>query len=114
MKGLLSLTVERRPEGPAILRVEGSVDASTMKQFEAAFQGLADVPYIVVNAALMSYISSGGLSLLVKAKSERSKQEGDVVLVRPQTSILNILKILGLMDLFRIASSVEEALRVRD
>lgn len=114
MKGILSLAVDRRPEGPAILRVEGSVDASTMKQFEAAFQGLDDVPYLVVDVSLMNYISSTGLSLLIKAKTERSKRQGDVVLVRPQTSILNILKILGLMDLFRVASSVDEALRVRD
>ena len=41
-------------------------------------------------------------------------EEGDVVLVRPQTAILNILRILGLQDLFRVASSVDEALRVRD
>jgi len=30
--------------------------------------------------------------------------------VRPQTPILNILKILGLTEVFRIASSVEEGL----
>ena len=114
MKGILSLTADRRPQGPAILRVEGSVDLSTLKQFEAAIQGIADVSYVVFDLALMTYISSGGLSLLVKAKSDRAPRKGDVVLVRPQTSVLNILKILGLMDLFRIASSVEEALHIRD
>ena len=114
MKGVLSLTVERRPQGPAILRIEGSVDLSTLKQFEATLQGIADVSYVVVDLALMSYISSGGFSLLIKAKTERARQKGDVVLVRPQNSVLNILKILGLMDLFRIASSVDEALHVRD
>jgi anti-anti-sigma factor len=111
MKGILALTVDRRPQGQAVLRVEGSVDLSTLRQFEAAVQALAGVPHLVVDLALMSYISSGGLSLLIKAKSERAK--GDVVLVRPQTSILNILRILGLVDFFRVASSVDEAL-VRD
>ena len=114
MKGILSLTVDRRPQGPAILRVEGSVDLSTLKQFETAFQGVADVPYVVVDMAQMTYISSGGLGVLVKAKTDRARKKGDVVLVRPQTPVLNILKVLGLMDLFRVASSVEEALHIRD
>ena len=44
------------------------------------------------------------------AKTEREKRKGDVVLVRPQTPIVNIMKILGLFDVFRVCSSVEEAL----
>ena len=111
MKGKLSLSVGRRGEGKALLRVEGSVDPSTFKQFEAFFRWLnkQKILYVVIDMARMTYINSGGLSLLVKAKTERIKYKGDVVLVRPQTPILNIMKILGLMKVFRICSSVEEA-----
>jgi anti-anti-sigma factor len=114
MKGILALTADRRPQGQAVLRVEGSVDLSTLKQFEGAVQGLDGAAHLVVDLAHMTYISSGGLSVLIKAKSDRARKKGDVVLVRPQTSILNILTILGLVDFFRLASSVEEALHVRD
>jgi anti-anti-sigma factor len=112
MKGKLSLTVGQRPQGKAILRVEGSVDPTTFKQFESAFRWFDEqgLRYLVVDMALLTYISSSGLSLLIKAKTDCAKNKGDVVLVRPQTPILNIMKVLGLMDLFRIASSVEEAL----
>jgi anti-anti-sigma factor len=110
--GRLVMSVTRRPPGKAVLRVEGSIDPSTYKQFESAFawcdkQG---IHYLAVDMALLSYISSAALSLLIKAKSDYAKQKGDVVLVRPQTSIINVMKILGLTDLLRIASSVEEAL----
>jgi anti-anti-sigma factor len=102
--------VERRPPGRAILHVEGSIDSSTFKQFEAAFEGLKDVHYVVVDIPTLTYISSSGLSLLIKVKTDCAAKQGDLVLVRPQTPILNILQIMGLMDLFRVASSLEEAL----
>ena len=112
MKGKLTLAVGRRSEGKAVLRVEGSIDPTTFKQFESTFRWLNNqgLRYVVVEMARLTYISSSGLSLLVKAKTEWSKRKGDVVLVRPQTPIVNIMKILGLLDVFRVASSIEEAL----
>ena len=113
-KGILSLSVDRKAPGQAVLRVDGSVDAFTFKQFETAVGDLKDVLYLVVDVAHLSYMSSSGFSMLIKAKTDRMAKKGDVVLVRPQTPIVNILQILGLKDLFRVASSVDEALHVRD
>jgi anti-anti-sigma factor len=112
-KGKLTLAVGRRSERTAVLRLEGSVDPTTFKQFQATFRWLNQqgILYVVVDMSRLTYISSSGLSLLVKAKTERAKKKGgDVVLVRPQTPLVNIMKILGLMDVFRVASSIEEAL----
>jgi anti-anti-sigma factor len=113
MKAKLILAVGRRSEGRAVLRVEGSVDPSTFKQFVATWRWLnrEGIRYVVVDLARMTYISSSGLSMLVKAKTDRMKKKGgDVVLVRPQTPVVNILRILGLMKVFRVVSSVDEAL----
>jgi len=109
----LTLAVGRRSEKVAVLRVEGSVDPSTFKQFEATFRWLnkQGIVYVVIEMSRMTYISSSGLSLLVKAKTERSRRKGgEVVLVRPQTAVLNIMKILGLTKVFRTVSSVDEAM----
>ncbi|HEX7899413.1 MAG TPA: STAS domain-containing protein [Planctomycetota bacterium] len=110
--GRLTMNVTRRPEGKAILRVEGSIDPSTYKKFEVGFAWCdkEGIRYLAVDMALLTYISSAALSLLIKYKSEYVKQKGDIILVRPQTPIINVMRILGLIDLFRIASSVEEAL----
>src|SRR5688500_12914567 len=104
MKGKIALAVSRGPQGQGILRVEGSVDPTTFKQFEAAFQEFdkRDVRYLVLDLTLLTYISSSGLSLLIKAKIERAQKNGDVVLVRPQTPIVNIMSVLGLINLFRV------------
>ena len=110
LKGRLSMSVGRRPPGRAILQVDGSLDPSTYKQFEAAFK-LFDkegIRFLAVDMALLTYISSAALSLLIKVKAEYNKQKGDVVLVRPQAPIINVMKVLGLMNVFRIASSLEE------
>ena len=111
MKGKLVVTIEQRPEGKGILKVEGSVDPGTIKEFEAAFKQLdkLNIRHIVVDVSQMSYISSSGLSILVNAKVDRVQKNGDIVLVRPQSSVLNVLDIL-LKNVFRIASSVDEGL----
>jgi anti-anti-sigma factor len=111
-KGKLSLTVRRRPQGKAVLRCEGSVDPTTYKQFESAFRWCdkQGIHYVALDLSLLTYISSAALSLLIKVKAENEKRKGDLVLVRPQTPIVNIMRVLGLMDVFRVASSPEEAL----
>ena len=114
MKGKLVVSVEQRQEGTGILKVEGSVDPGTVKEFEAAFKQLEklNVRHIVVDLERMTYISSAGLSILVNAKVDRVQKSGDIVLVRPQPPVLNVLDIL-LKNVFRIASSVDEALLPR-
>ena len=111
MKGRLALAVGRRSQHKAVLRLDGSVDPTTYKQFESTVRWLnkQGILVLAVDMAKLTYISSSGLSLLVKAQTERLKRKGNVVLVRPQTPIVNILKILGLTEVFRIASSIEEA-----
>lgn len=111
-KGKLSISVRRRPQGRAVLKLEGSVDPSTFKQVESAFRWFdkQGIRFVAVDMALLTYISSAAFSLLIKVKTDYAKEGGDVVLVRPQTPIINIMRVLGLMDLFRIASSPEEAL----
>jgi len=111
MKGKLVLSIEQRSENRGILKVEGSVDPGTIKEFEAAFKQLdkLNVRHIVVDVAQMTYISSAGLSILVNAKVDRVQKNGDIILVRPQSSVLNVLDIL-LKNVFRIAPSVDEAL----
>lgn len=111
MKGKLVVSVEQRQAGKGVLKVEGSVDPGTLKEFEAAFKQLdkLNVRHIVVDMEHMTYISSAGLSILINAKVDRVQKSGDIVLVRPQPPVLNVLDIL-LKNVFRIASSVEEAL----
>jgi len=111
MKGRLTLAVGQRSERKAVLRLDGSIDPTTYKQFESTVRWLnrKGMLVVAVDMAKLTYISSAGLSLLVKAQTERLKKKGGVVLVRPQTPILNILKILGLTEVFRIASSIDEA-----
>jgi len=115
MKGKLTLTIEERPDAKGVLRVEGSVDPGTLKDFEAAFKQIdkLGIKHIVVDVERMTYISSAGLSVLVNAKVDRVQKHGDVVLVKPQPPVANVLDIL-LKGVFRLASSVEEALHLRD
>ncbi|HEX7901783.1 MAG TPA: STAS domain-containing protein [Planctomycetota bacterium] len=112
MKEPLKVSTARHPQGQAVIRIEGSVDLSTFKRFEAAFRWFDEqkLAYLVVDMTLLSYMASSGFGLLIKAKSDCAAKKGDVVLVRPPPVILDVLKLLGLISLFRVAASVEEAL----
>ena len=116
VKEQLKLSTERRPEGRAVIRVEGSVDLASFKQFEAAFRWFDEqrLAYLVVDMTLLTYMASSGFGLLIKAKSDCAGKKGDVVLVAPPPPVLDVLKMLGLASLFRIAASVDEALAPPD
>src|SRR5688572_23591363 len=114
MKGKLALSIELRPQATAILKIEGSVDPETVRQLEAAFKQLDKdgARHIVVDLTQMTYISSAGLALLVNAKVDRVQKHGDVILVKPQPAVQNVLNIL-LANVFRVSPSVDEALAQR-
>jgi len=115
MRGSLVLKVEPLPDGVGLLRIRGSVDAHTFADFEQALIRLEKegIVWIMADLSEMDYISSIGLNYLVNRRVHLLQQDGDLVLIKPQPAIAKILKMLGLMEVLRIVSSMEEAWALR-
>jgi anti-sigma B factor antagonist len=111
MRGELTVHVESKGDRAAQVVLEGSVDAHTVERFQKALADLAEggVLWLVVDLSKMEYISSVGLNVLVNARSERRKAGGDLLLVAPQSHVLTIFKMLGLLEVLPISPTLDAA-----
>ena len=58
-----------------------------------------------------SYIDSSGIQALVEAYKEAKEAGIELILINPSQNIRDVLQVTRLITIFRIADSVEEALR---
>ena len=101
-----SIRQETFQGGVAMLSVQGFLDANTFEQFEEAIASVytSGRYKVIVNLDGVSYISSAGAGVFIWARSEAQANGGDLVLLAPQDSVMEVLKLLGLDKLFMITS----------
>jgi anti-sigma B factor antagonist len=64
---------------------------------------------ILVNLAEVPMVDSSGIGVLVRCHTSAKQQGGSIKLVQPQTYTVKTLKMVGLLDIFDIYDSEEEA-----
>jgi anti-sigma B factor antagonist len=101
---------ESRASGTTILRISGRVDSSVSKLLEQRVQDIISRDeHIIADLAAMSYVSSAGLrSFIVLAKHARARQK-TIALVALQDEVAEIFEISGLLELFVICGTVDDA-----
>ena len=95
----------------AIARADGRIDASTAPQLEEELNNMIQQgeENILLNLAGVSYISSGGLRVLLKINKELHKNGGNLILCSLNTDVHKVIKLAGFTSIFKIYSSEEEA-----
>ena len=93
------------------VRVRGFLDAHTFEQLEESISGnfREDRFKIVVDLSGVGYISSAGAGVFIGALSEAQENGGDIVLLKPAPSVLEVFELLGLTQIFTIEEDEEEA-----
>lgn len=66
-------------------------------------------PLVIVDLAALEGIGYSGLSVLLRIRKWTRASGGDLSLVAPQTPVRRMLEATGLMDVFSVYSSVDEA-----
>lgn len=101
---------ETRSGNATILRITGRVDSSVAKTLEQKVMELASRDgAIIVDLREMNYVSSAGLrSFIVLAKHARAKNQ-TIALCGMSEEVAEIFEISGLMELFTIYDTVENA-----
>ena len=64
---------------------------------------------IVLNCSEISIIDSSGIGVLVKALTTAKQNGGDVRLVNPSKFVVQTLRLIGVLNLFGIFESEEQA-----
>jgi anti-sigma B factor antagonist len=98
--------------GVHLVRVSGEIDVATSPALRERLQPTAgsSVPVQIVDLSEVTFLDSTGLGVLVGALKRRREAGGVLRLVIAEPRILRIFEITGLVDVFSIFPSVEEAL----
>jgi anti-sigma B factor antagonist len=94
-----------------ILAVDGGLNASTAEQFVGEIERVIDagITRIVVDCSSLDYISSYGVSLLLRLHKKMAHHGGDVKLACIKSPVIKILALLRLDRILSIYPDVNEA-----
>lgn len=95
-----------------ILSADGGLNADNADEFVRELETLVEsgIRKMIVDCTKLSYISSYGVSILVRLRSKLAKRGGDVMLASVSSSIVTLLEIADLDKIFGIYPNVDEAL----
>jgi len=95
----------------SIMKVTGRVDSETAPDLDTALSKLLNENRnkIILNLQGVDFLSSAGLRAMVKALKGAQKSGGDVRLAAVSQPIEVILRTVGMMQMFKMYSTSEEA-----
>jgi anti-sigma B factor antagonist len=95
----------------AVLSVSGEVDVATAPQLRERLVDLVSEghAHLVLDLNRVGFLDSTGLGVIVGCLKRARGNDGDLVLVCEQRSILKVLEITGLTAVFQIHPTVEAA-----
>ena len=107
---MLSIETDNR-QSVSLMKVRGRVDSETAPELDDALTKLLqdNKNKIVLNLGDVNYMSSAGLRAMVKALKDAQKSGGDVRLASVSQPIEVILRTVGMMQMFKMFSTSEEA-----
>jgi anti-sigma B factor antagonist len=95
-----------------VIALQGELDivdaASVMAVLAAAAAGN---PRIIVDLAALEFIDCGALAALGRVRAQARQAGGDLLLAEPRGPVRRLLDLTGLMGVFSVHASVEEAVR---
>jgi anti-sigma B factor antagonist len=97
--------------GPAVIALSGELDlAGTPGVASHLITAVAACgPSVIVDLADLESIGYGGLAVLVRVLKWARSSGGDLSLAAPQQQVRRVLELTGLIDVFSVYLSVEEA-----
>lgn len=102
------------PDGQmaTVVELNGSVDPSSIDDFDAIFDTLLEKRSIriIMDLAKLKYINSTGMGMMVQYYDQLTDEGGGLVLLTVQAKIILVLEMLGLQELFPIVATEEEAI----
>ncbi len=108
----MDLKIESKEvDGIGIIILEGEVDVYTAPKLKSRLIDLVDEGKynIIIDLQKVEFMDSSGLGVLVGGLKRVKSHQGSISLVCTQENILKIFRITGLVKVFPIYSSEDEA-----
>ena len=95
----------------SVVKVKGHVGSETASDLEAALKQLLEANkfHIVLDLKEVDVLSSLGLRAIVVTHKSARRVNGDLRLASPSPAVEKVLRTVGMMQMFDIYSSSEEA-----
>ena len=113
----ISIDIKMENKGEAMIyRLRGSLDLATSPSVRAALMEAAseDKHEIIVDLTQLEFLDSTGLGALIGAHRRALEHDGNVRLVVREGAISRLLNITGLMRVFQVYHTVDNALQDRE
>ena len=97
-------------QGIAGIKLSGSLDVSGAASVESAVHDAGrSAPYLIVDLAEVSFLSSQGVRILVATAKSLAGRKGKLILCSPIPSVEKVLKTIGATEIIPIAGSRQQA-----
>jgi anti-sigma B factor antagonist len=96
-----------------VLKVKGRLTSGeAVSQFEQAFQRALSSGHscLVLDLEAVSFVDSSGIGSVVNALRQTNKAGGKLKLVNPSNFVAKTFKMVGILSLFSVHSSEQEAI----
>ena len=107
----LTVNVDKKGEGAFAVSCSGSIDSITYRELEKTLSPLLSVStkVIILNMEGVNYISSMGISTVLKVKKAVEEAKGSFIMTNLQPQIKVVFEIIKALPNMRIFESMEEA-----
>ena len=107
----LSIEVRQVGGGIAEVKAVGYLDAVTFEKMEKVIATLFSKGCykLICNLEGVEYISSAGAGVFLGSVDTAQEHQGNIVLLRPSKEVQDIFDILGLVEIFPYAQTLDEA-----
>ena len=112
----LNVTSEQKAQGIFVVTVAGSLDSNTCNQFEQKIEALlnAATELIVFDLEFLTYLSSAGVRVFLKARKALKNSGGQIKFLNLQPQIKRVFEIINAIPSMQIFKSTEELDRYLD
>jgi len=95
-------------DGDAVVRMSGEIDLAVVDEvLSAAREGLAHHDGLRLDLSRVTFIDSTGLGALVRVRNESAAEGKSLTLVDVPASLVRLLDITGLHDMFTVVGGVD-------
>ena len=108
----MRITVNKLDRG-VVLQVDGRIDAVTSPQFRQKIMTLIDEGHmrLVIDCALLAYISSAGLRVLYEALNKLEASKGKIAICRANEDVRRVLDMVDMSSEIPIFATQEQAIQ---
>lgn len=109
----MNITTNTRPDGVAVLTLDGRLNMTAAANLRAAVETLTDAgnPRVVVDLSSVSFMDSSGLGALIAGLKRCRQGRGDLRIAGVNEQVATVLRLTNLDRVLRPHDSVEAASR---